>query len=332
MTLWADLALDGARRTITLEHRYPTTAGDLWTALVRPARVSRWLGDLSLDGDRFTLVFPEEGAPVTRGRVLDCVPEERLLVSWQHRTDASTELEVTLQAGESDVLLRLEHRSVRAVGAAEYAAGWQGAFGALAALVGEVDHHESYERVLPGYRSLEAGLVPASTLRVDSSWSVHLERLIAAPVADVWDCLVRPDRIGRWLWPVVEWPDDPLRERVLRLGDRFRLGDENMPGGFPEFEVLEFDPQRVLAFTWGNDRTPVRLTLQPSGDGTLLTLDQAPTPEVFAAGRVRSGPDFAAGWHSLVDQLVVLLDGRDPGSAPGLWEGAYSVYEPHPIA
>jgi hypothetical protein len=47
---------------------------------------------------------------------------------------------------------------------------------------------------------------------------------------------------------------------------------------------------------------------------------------VFGAGRLRSAPDFAAGWHALVDGLVLLLNGLTVPKPEALWEAAYEVY------
>jgi uncharacterized protein YndB with AHSA1/START domain len=146
----------------------------------------------------------------------------------------------------------------------------------------------------------------------------------------VWDALTLPDRIGRWLWPVVEWPDDPARERRVRLGDVMRLGDANVEGGVQELEVLALEPERHLRFSWGGAAVSIRL--QDDEDGTLLTLVQDPIESVMTyeghsgAGRLRSAPDFAAGWHSLIDQLTLLLSGLTVPEPDRLWEAAYLVY------
>ena len=63
-----------------------------------------------------------------------------------------------------------------------------------------------------------------------------------------------------------------------------------------------------------------------------LTLVQDPIESVMTyeghsgAGRLRSAPDFAAGWHSLIDQLTLLLSGLTVPEPDRLWEAAYLVY------
>jgi Activator of Hsp90 ATPase homolog 1-like protein len=68
----------------------------------------------------------------------------------------------------------------------------------------------------------------------------------------------------------------------------------------PDGEVTEWDPPRVLAHTWGEDR--LRWELRPHDDGCLLILIQ-----IFE-DRMKAARD-AAGWHLCLDVLAVALDG-----------------------
>ncbi len=338
MTIFGDIALDGARRTVTVEREYATTAADLWSALTEPERVARWIGRYTADSDAYRLEMGDGSAVVT-GRVLACEPQMRILVLWQFAGEAETELEATLAPhGEDRVVLTLTHRRVQAVTAAVYGAGWEDVFTHLdrelrgekeigdRGYVGEAADPAAFDAALEEYRRREAGLTPARMIREDGRSGVHLERLLGASIDEVWDALTRPERIGRWLWPVVEWPDDPARVRPLELGDTFLLGDANVPGGVHTMEVLALEPGRLLSFSWGPARSAVTLSLVEQGDGTRLVLDQDPIPDVFGAGRLRSAPDFAAGWHSLVDGLTLLLEGLDAPKREGLWDAAYEVY------
>jgi uncharacterized protein YndB with AHSA1/START domain len=338
MTIFGDLALDGARRTVTLEREYATTTADLWSALTEPDRMTRWLGSYTTEGDGYRLEMGG-GFPAVTGRVLACEPQRRIAVLWRFGSEAETELEATIAPhGDDHVVLTLTHRRAQAVNAAVWGAVWQGVFTHLDAelngeqdlgdrgYLGEAADPAAFDAALEEYRRREAGLTPARMIREDGKSGVHLERLLDASIADVWDALTLPDRIGRWLWPVVEWPDDPARVRPLELGDTFRLGDANVPDGVHAMEVLALEPERLLSFTWGPARSAVTLRLDGQEAGTLLVLDQDAIPDVFGAGRLRSAPDFAAGWHSLVDGLILLLEGLDAPRREGLWDAAYEVY------
>lgn len=344
MTLWGDIALDGARRSVTVEREYPATPAELWSALTDPARLARWIGVVSGTRDAFQLDMggPGQDARVT-GRVLACEPEFRLLVSWRFagagETEAETQLEATIEPrGETAAVLRLHHRRVQAVTASVYGAGWQDVLTHLARELGapaSAEEHDGYlgeaadpaafDAALADYRTAEAALVAGETERVDGLSGVRLRRVLDAPRTDVWDALTLPDRVGRWLWPVLGWPDDPARERRLRLGDVMRLGDENVEGGVQELEVLDLDEGRLLRLSWGTASVAFRLDDGDAGT-TVLTLVQDPIEEIFGAGRLRSAPDFAAGWHTLVDQLTLLLAGLTVPDPQGLWEAAYPVY------
>jgi uncharacterized protein YndB with AHSA1/START domain len=285
---------------------------------------------------------PAQDARVT-GRVLACEPGSHLLVSWRFagagETEAETELEATIEpTGTASAILRLNHRRVQAVTASVYGAGWQDVLTHLARELGastSAEEHDGYlggaadpaafDEALADYRMAEAALVAGETERVDGLSGVRLRRLLDAPRADVWDALTLPDRVGRWLWPVLGWPDDPARERRLRLGDVMRLGDENMEGGVQELEVLDLDEGRLLRLSWGSASVAFRLDDGDTGT-TALTLVQDPIEEIFGAGRLRSAPDFAAGWHSLIDQLTLELAGLTVPNPQGLWEAAYPVY------
>ncbi|WP_431279840.1 ArsR/SmtB family transcription factor [Leifsonia poae] len=321
------------------------TPAELWSALTEPERLARWIGRFSVDGHEYRLEMGDDSSGgVVSGRVLACEPERRILVLWQFsgegQVEATTELEVAIKPVEDDrVSMSLTHRRVQAVSAAAYGAGWEDVLTHLArevggdpspigdrGYVGEAADPAAFDSALDVYRRVEAGLVRAQMIRSSGKSGVHLERHLDAPVSTVWDAITLPDRIGRWLWPVVEWPDDPERTRALQLGDAFVLGDANVPDSAHAMEVLALEHERLLSFTWGPERSAVTIRLAADGGGTLFVLDQDGIPDVFGAGRLRSAPDFAAGWHSLVDGLVLLLAGLSVPKPEGLWDAAYEVY------
>lgn len=345
MSLWGEIALDGARRSVIVERAYPATPGELWSALTEPDRLARWVGVVSGTRDSFRLELGGRDQDATvAGRVLACDPERRLVVSWRFegagQREADTELEVVIEpGGDAHTVLRLTHRRVQAVTASVYGAGWQDVLTHLSRELGasaSPEEHDGYlggaadpaafDAALAEYRTAEAALVAGEAQRIDGLSGVRLRRVLDAPRADVWDALTLPDRVGRWLWPVLAWPDDPTRARALRPGDLLRLGDENVEGGVQELEVLEAEPGRLLRLTWGTASVAFRLDDGDDDRTTVLTLVQDPIEEIFGAGRLRSAPDFAAGWHTLVDQLTLLLAGLTVPEPGRLWEAAYQVY------
>ena len=81
-------------------------------------------------------------------------------------------------------------------------------------------------------REVATGQLPAGEAKV-----IRLERDYDAPVADVWDALTNPRRIGRWFLPV---------SGDLRLGGRFQF--EGNAGG----EIRECERPNRLKVTWDN--------------------------------------------------------------------------------
>lgn len=326
MDIWGNVLADGPRRTVELHRDLAVEPAEVWSALTEPDRVARWIGALEVSGPDYVLTFP--GGSQAQGAIQDCEPPHRLGVTWSYDGEPVSELRVTLAANGSGCTLTLVHGGLAAIGGAAYGARWEDFLGAMAEELGLDRGSADVADLVPAYCQLEARLVPGTVGRDGDGWTVSLDRLLDAAPADVWSALTEPERIGRWLWPVVQWPDDPARERALQVGDRFVLGDENLPEGQNVMDVLELDPGRRIAFSWGPQGESVRFEIEPTDDGTLLRLRQSATQEVYAAGRMRSGPDFAAGWHSLVDGLALVLQGSEVPKGTELWDAAYAIYRP----
>ncbi len=146
----------------------------------------------------------------------------------------------------------------------------------------------------------------------NGSYVLRFERRLSHPVEKVWQALTGPAALRHW------FPQDI--EGDLRPGGKirfvFRTGEahESMPAF--DGEVLEYDPPRVLAFTWGPDS--LRWELRPDGDGCLLIF----TDTLEAQGKAaRDG----AGWHVCLDALEAWIDGTEPPPA-GRWEQVHSRY------
>ena len=91
---------------------------------------------------------------------------------------------------------------------------------------------------------------------------VTVRRTYDATAAEVWDALVSPDRIARWLAPVTG---------TFEVGGAFQV--EGNAGG----EILACDEPDRLAVTWvfDGETSWVDVSLRPTDDGTLLQLDHS---------------------------------------------------------
>jgi uncharacterized protein YndB with AHSA1/START domain len=80
---------------------------------------------------------------------------------------------------------------------------------------------------------------------------------------------------------------------------------------------LVVDPPHRLVLTWGHagsdafppGSTTVEITLTPSEDGTLLSVEHRDLP-------AEQAPRHAIGWPHFLDRLVTVAAGRNPGPDP----------------
>jgi uncharacterized protein YndB with AHSA1/START domain len=154
-----------------------------------------------------------------------------------------------------------------------------------------------------------------ATLEVaDGATTLRFERRLAHSPQKVWRAITDPAELTHW------FPQD--LEGTFAPGGKLRFVFRGKPPVLDgetlrEFagEVLEFEPPRVLAYTWAGDI--LRWILIPDGDGCLLVFTDTFTDHGKAA---RDG----AGWHVCLDALHARL-----GSASGptsSWKQHYDQY------
>ena len=139
-----------------------------------------------------------------------------------------------------------------------------------------------------------------------------IERYIDAPPDVVFDQLVEPERLRRWL-VMNAWLD-------LRAGGDYRF---DMSAGTAGGSFLEVEEAKRLVFTWGwhdSETMPpgsstVTIELSPVGDGTRLVFTHTDgSPDDLRA--------HVIGWSHYLDRLVTLAEsGR---VAADDWEDAFA--------
>jgi uncharacterized protein YndB with AHSA1/START domain len=153
----------------------------------------------------------------------------------------------------------------------------------------------------------------------DGEHALVFERMLAHPPERVWRALVTPDGLADWHPTPFELdpgsPEPGARIRYIRT--------EGAPE-MPEGELLEYDPPRLLAHSWGEDR--LRWELRAHDGGTALRLTHT------FADRFKAARD-GAGWHLCLQALSDSLEqlprprhGNEP-RLPDDWSGLNQEYQ-----
>lgn len=144
-----------------------------------------------------------------------------------------------------------------------------------------------------------------------ASDAIRLERVLDAPAETVWRYLTEGELRGQWF----AGGSDVRGEGDLDLVfDHDNLSSDEVPypseyaahkGAVNHEKVVRFEPNRVLAYTFGEGRNGIAtFELYPDGDRTRLVLThsgiQSPT----------GAQDFGSGWNSHLTVLQEKLAGR----------------------
>jgi len=138
---------------------------------------------------------------------------------------------------------------------------------------------------------------------------------IAAPPQRVFQALIDPKQVMQW------WTGEQCQIESFtmdaRPGGRWTYDTRQSKmsvNGVTKFhcdgEVLEFDPPRVLAYTWianwhdkASERTVVRWELTPSAAGTRVKVTHSGLSQLPIARK-----DYSGGWPGVMAQLKQFLE------------------------
>ncbi len=150
----------------------------------------------------------------------------------------------------------------------------------------------------------------AKTIITANQDAVISEIEIAAPAERVFQALTNPDQLMGWFTN----PDCPAKfwKMDARPGGNYSFVSESttvVVNGVSEFkchgEILEFDPPRVLVYTWISNwhvdtmkETVVRWELTPTSGGTKLTVTHSGLVEEPEARK-----DYRNGWVGVIENL-----------------------------
>ncbi|HEY1738296.1 MAG TPA: SRPBCC domain-containing protein [Acidimicrobiia bacterium] len=132
---------------------------------------------------------------------------------------------------------------------------------------------------------------------------IRFERRLSKPVDVVWRAITDPDEMRAWFPTKIEIDEWTVGASLTHVFEDHDI--DPLPG-----TVVEWDPPRRVAFTWGTDTITFELT-PGAGGGTDFVL----TEELGASIAARN----AAGWETCLDRL-------ERGEAPVDWQARFDHY------
>jgi uncharacterized protein YndB with AHSA1/START domain len=127
---------------------------------------------------------------------------------------------------------------------------------------------------------------------------VRFERRFAHPPERVWRAITDPNELSFWFPDTIEGEFGPGAD--VRFPKFEEMGLESTG------RVTEFDPPRLLAYTWGT--STLRFELEPDGDGCrLIFTDTLPREEAAKN---------AAGWEVCLENLEATLGEEETSEPP----------------
>ena len=153
---------ENGKGTVRMEDVFDTDVADLWSALVDPDRLSRWIAEVTGDlrpGGQFHARFTSSwDGP---GRVDVCEPHRRLLATMNPGGDDETVIEAILADEDGRTRLVIEERGFPLDDVAVYGAGWQAHVEDLAAYLAGREAgswSDRWAELAPQYRTLAQDL------------------------------------------------------------------------------------------------------------------------------------------------------------------------------
>lgn len=152
--------------------------------------------------------------------------------------------------------------------------------------------------------------------------TIRFERLLPGPIERVWAYLTESAKKAKWLAAGDVEPRVGGKVELTFKHSDLSETDDSIPekykymegGTYFEGRVTEWDPPRLLSYTWGEEtgeESEVTFELEAKGDKVLLTLTHrhlGDDPETLIG--------VASGWHTHLGILVDRLSGKEP---KGFW-------------
>jgi uncharacterized protein YndB with AHSA1/START domain len=150
-------ALDDQRGAVRVEDVYDTDIDDLWEACTRPARLARWIaevtGDLQVGGSIHASFTSTWTGP---GRIETCDRPHHLLLTMEPGSEAEAEIEAWLTKEGDQTRLVVEERGLPLDRLYFHGAGWQAHLEDLGrSLAGDPSTWEArWDELTPAYKTM----------------------------------------------------------------------------------------------------------------------------------------------------------------------------------
>lgn len=310
------------RAVVRMSRTYATDAADLWSACTDPARLARWIGQIS--GDRredgvvtLRIAQGEHAATLTIHR---CDVPRHLVATWAWPGEPDSIIDVSLEpSANGGTTLTLEHLPFRDDLAVAYGGGWEHFLARLGAFVGD--------DVAAPPDGLEAAAGPlwrqlTDVATDDHRWpelvaddtggagTIRTQMRSAASRTAVWAAITDAILISGWCAPITG-DQEP--------GGSWRLAFD---GGAAFGTVSECEAERRFVTTWQWDHEPddtepsvLTVTLADDGDGTTLSLEHTGVTGWLVG--------YGAGWHAHLASLAGSLAGQPTTDAD--WQATWTT-------
>ena len=290
--------LGEGRASIRLERALPFPPERVWRAITEPAEVERWFVShvpwTPAVGETFEVMELQL-------RITEVDPPRRMAWEW-----GPERYRYELHPEGTGCRLVFVHEIGAEMGPPEqFAAGWEIYLGRLHAHLHDafVDELDAHRQGVP----LVLGGRPA----------VRFHRRIEHPAERVWRAVTTPEGLSAWFPATVTFDGD------LRAGTAMRFAFS--PGFTRDGEVVAVERERLLEFTWGDDRIRIELAgvpAEPPFTALTFTHTLSDAPDTLAR--------TAAGWHVCLDALDLVAGGGAPasphtGPTPE-WRERYDAY------
>ncbi|MFK4470132.1 SRPBCC family protein [Bacillus sp. RC252] len=138
---------------------------------------------------------------------------------------------------------------------------------------------------------------------------VKFERQFSYTIEEVWSVLTENSKLKKWM--------SNLQIENLKTGGIIKF--DMMDGSFLNIDILDYQLNSVLEFTWDKDR--VRFEIHKEENGSLLLLKE------YIHELTDHTPKDIAGWHICLDLFSSVLEEEEKEFSKNEWQQWFEKYK-----